>query len=37
MPDNLDLGWYDIQLFRDNLTDLGQGSTIVRTDLFLCG
>jgi len=25
MPDHLDLGWNDIQLFRGHLSDLGQG------------
>lgn len=32
MPDHLDFGRLDIQLFRDHLPDFGQGVTIMRTD-----
>jgi hypothetical protein len=32
MPDYLDPGWNDIQLFGSYRTDLGQGITLMRTD-----
>ena len=37
VPDNLDLGRDDVQLFGSDFTDLGQNVTIMRTESFISG